>query len=76
MRREAERRDGSREAAVAGGVQRLDLDPDEKNKPLRPGQLRMGTADEIVSLMIYLASDKAGYITGQSYLANGGRYFQ
>ena len=36
----------------------------------------MGTADEIVSLMVYLASDKAGYITGQSYLANGGRYFQ
>jgi len=59
-----------------GGVQRLDLDPDEHNKPLRPGQSRMGTAEEIVSLMVYLASDKAGYITGQCYLANGGRYFQ
>jgi NAD(P)-dependent dehydrogenase (short-subunit alcohol dehydrogenase family) len=36
----------------------------------------MGTAEEIVSLMVYLASEKAGYITGQCYLANGGRYFQ
>jgi 3-oxoacyl-[acyl-carrier protein] reductase len=59
-----------------GGVERQDLDPGEHNKPLRRGQTRMGTAEEIVSLMIYLASDKAGYITGQCYLANGGRYFQ
>jgi 3-oxoacyl-[acyl-carrier protein] reductase len=59
-----------------GGVVRQDLDPGEHNKPLRPGQSRMGTAEEIVSLMIYLASEKAGYITGQCYLANGGRYFQ
>jgi 3-oxoacyl-[acyl-carrier protein] reductase len=59
-----------------GGVTRQDLDPGEHNKPLRPGQSRLGTAEEIVSLMIYLASDKAGYITGQCYLANGGRYYQ
>ena len=59
-----------------GGVERLDLDPGEKNKPLRPGQTRMGRAEEIVSLMVYLASDNAGFITGQCYLANGGRYYQ
>jgi len=59
-----------------GGVERTSLDAHEHNKPLRAGQTRMGTAEEIVSLMIYLASDKAGFITGQCYLANGGRYFQ
>lgn len=59
-----------------GGVERLDLDPGEKNKSLRPGQTRMGRAEEIVSLMVYLASDNAGFITGQCYLANGGRYYQ
>ena len=59
-----------------GGVERLHLDAHEHNKPLREGQTRMGTADEIASLMVYLASDAAGFITGQCYLANGGRYYQ
>jgi 3-oxoacyl-[acyl-carrier protein] reductase len=59
-----------------GGVERQDLDPGEKNKALRPGQTRMGKAEEIVSLMVYLASSNAGFITGQCYLANGGRYYQ
>ena len=36
---------------------------------------RMGTADECVSTVIYLASEGAGFITGQSYLVNGGAYF-
>jgi NAD(P)-dependent dehydrogenase (short-subunit alcohol dehydrogenase family) len=38
--------------------------------------LRWGRQDEAASLMVYLASEAAGYITGQSYLINGGRYFQ
>lgn len=59
-----------------GGVERTNLDAHEHNKPLREGQTRMGTAEEIVSLMVYLASDQAGFITGQCYLANGGKYFQ
>lgn len=59
-----------------GGIERTDLDPSEKNKPLPPGEIRKGTAEEAISLMIYLASNKAGFITGQCYLANGGRYFQ
>ena len=37
---------------------------------------RMGRPGEIANLAVFLASEHAGYITGQSYLANGGRYFQ
>ena len=37
---------------------------------------RKGTPEEAVSLIIYLASEPAGFITGQCYLVNGGSYFQ
>jgi 3-oxoacyl-[acyl-carrier protein] reductase len=37
---------------------------------------RKGTADEAVSILIYLASEQAGFVTGQCYLMNGGMYFQ
>ncbi len=37
---------------------------------------RLGTADEAASLMVYLASEEAGFITGQNYMINGGSYFQ
>ena len=36
---------------------------------------RRGTIEECASLAIFLASDKAGYITGQNYAVNGGAYF-
>jgi NAD(P)-dependent dehydrogenase (short-subunit alcohol dehydrogenase family) len=50
----------------------------EEAHPLDPGQPlhRMGTAEEVISLLVYLASKDAGFITGQCYLVNGGRYFQ
>ena len=53
-------------------------DPRVTEKPLRSSQpiQRKGTPDEAVSLLLYLASDGAGFITGQSYLMNGGTYFQ
>jgi 3-oxoacyl-[acyl-carrier protein] reductase len=35
---------------------------------------RMGTADEIAGGAVYLASDAAGYITGQTLHINGGMY--
>ncbi|MCX7135824.1 MAG: aminopeptidase, partial [Proteobacteria bacterium] len=49
-----------------------------KPKLLRPTQpiRRMGTSQEVVSLMLYLASEDAGFVTGQNYLMNGGMYFQ
>ena len=33
---------------------------------------RLGTAEEIASLAVYLASDEASYTTGQIHLADGG----
>lgn len=49
-----------------------------KDKPIRSGQAmhRKGTPDEAVSVIIYLASEGAGFVTGQCYLVNGGAYFQ
>ena len=35
---------------------------------------RLGEADEIASVVNFLASDKAGYITGQTISVNGGMY--
>ena len=36
---------------------------------------RSGTGQEVSSAAIYLASEDAGYITGQCYLVNGGKCF-
>jgi 3-oxoacyl-[acyl-carrier protein] reductase len=36
---------------------------------------RRGTIDECAALAVFLASDKAGYITGQNYAVNGGAYY-
>lgn len=36
---------------------------------------RQGTVDECTPLVVFLASEQASYITGQTYLVNGGAYF-
>jgi 3-oxoacyl-[acyl-carrier protein] reductase len=59
-----------------GGVDGIDNFPDsyppsKLNDPLA----RSGTGQEISSAAVYLASEDAGYITGQCYLVNGGRCF-
>ena len=45
---------------------------------VRPEQpiRRQGQREEFVSLIVYLASENAGFITGQCYIADGGTYFQ
>ena len=44
------------------------LDPLLRNIPLG----RIGTSEEIASLVAFLASDEAGYITGSTYVIDGG----
>jgi NAD(P)-dependent dehydrogenase (short-subunit alcohol dehydrogenase family) len=36
---------------------------------------RRGTVEECAALAVFLASEQAGYITGQNYSINGGAYF-
>jgi NAD(P)-dependent dehydrogenase (short-subunit alcohol dehydrogenase family) len=62
---------------IGPGTIDSERDPALKPKVLRPSQpiRRMGRSEEVVSLMLYLASENAGFITGQTYLVNGGMYF-
>jgi 3-oxoacyl-[acyl-carrier protein] reductase len=62
----------------AGTIGRGERDDHESEKELRPGQpiRRKGRPDEVTALMLHLASENAGYITGQCYLINGGMYMQ
>jgi glucose 1-dehydrogenase len=39
-----------------------------KNIPLG----RMGTVDDVASLAVFLASDEAAYVTGSTYVVDGG----
>ena len=45
----------------------------EKVKNIPMG--RLGTKDEIAKIVLFLASNDASYITGQTINANGGMYF-
>jgi len=62
----------------AGAIGRGERDASESVKDIRPGQpiRRKGRPEEVTSLVVHLASENAGYITGQCYLVNGGMYFQ
>ncbi len=62
----------------AGTIGRGERAEGESVKNLRPDQpiRRKGRPEEVTSLVVHLASENAGYITGQCYLVNGGMYFQ
>ena len=62
---------------IGPGTIEVERDAFQKPKGLRPQQpiRRMGKPQEVVSMMLYLASEDAGFITGQCYLVNGGVYF-
>lgn len=61
-----------------GAIGRGERDDSESVKALRVDQpiQRKGRPEEATSLMVHLASENAGFITGQCYLVNGGMYFQ
>lgn len=61
-----------------GTIGRGERDTHESDKEVRSWQpiRRKGRPDEVTSLMVYLASENAGFTTGQCYLVNGGVYFQ
>jgi NAD(P)-dependent dehydrogenase (short-subunit alcohol dehydrogenase family) len=52
-------------------------EPHEQERSINPMQpiRRKGRAEEVTALMLHLASENAGFITGQCYLVNGGAYF-
>jgi NAD(P)-dependent dehydrogenase (short-subunit alcohol dehydrogenase family) len=60
-----------------GTIGRGERDAHEGEKMLRPWQpiRRTGRVEEVTALMLHLAGENAGYITGQCYLINGGTYF-
>ena len=59
---------------IGPGTIDVERDPHLKQKKLRPTQpiRRLGKSQEVVSLMLYLASEDAGFITGQTLYVNGG----
>src|SRR4029079_302980 len=48
------------------------LDQVRKNFIARQPMARLGTAEEVAALAVFLASDESGYITGQPHLVDGG----
>lgn len=63
---------------IGPGTFDVERDAFQQSKPLKPEQpiRRLGKPEECTSLMLYLASEGASFITGQCYLVNGGMYFQ
>ena len=61
-----------------GAIARAEKDPGDHDRELRSSQpvRRLGTAEDITTLMLHLAGENSGFITGQCYLVNGGMYFQ
>jgi len=61
-----------------GTIGRAERDAHEAERDVRPSQpiRRKGRPEEVTALMLYLASENAGYTTGQCHLVNGGMYFQ
>ena len=62
---------------IGPGTIEVERDAFQKEKGLKPMQpiRRLGKPQEVVSLLLYLSSEDAGFITGQCYLVNGGMHF-
>jgi len=62
--------DGMWKTAFEGGVDREKTI--ERMRPMLPLQGRWGTAQDIANAVAWLASDKSGYVTGQTIRVDGG----
>jgi 3-oxoacyl-[acyl-carrier protein] reductase len=62
---------------IGPGTIAVERDAFQNEKGLKATQpvRRLGKPEEIAELCVFLASEHAGYITGQCYLANGGMYY-
>lgn len=72
-------RDGIRANVVAPGAIQTDInkelkeDKNELQKVLKRIPIgRIGSADEIASIVEFIASDKASYVTGTTFFVDGG----
>ena len=74
-------KDGITSNAIAPGLVATDMSANElsteagKAKVASIPSARLGTVEEIGSIVNFLASDASSYITGQTINANGGMYF-
>jgi len=66
-------KDGITVNAISPGA--VDTDMGRKNKHNGIPMGRMATPEEVASAVVYLVSEEAGYITGQTINVNGGQYF-
>jgi 3-oxoacyl-[acyl-carrier protein] reductase len=63
-------------SVAPGWIATASSQPDELEAGRHTPVGRPGTADEVASLIAYLASEPAGYVTGQSLVVDGGNAIQ
>ncbi len=67
--------------AVSPGLIETEMIAQEMKDPSAPSRVqgipvaRLGTVPEVAAAVLYLCSDEAGYVTGQTINVNGGMYF-